>query len=184
MSASRKQASSILTSGFWTLDLTNDATIWGQTYNKQLSYKTVPFLGNQTKIVTIILVILNVSTKIAYQIPGNKVMAQCIETGWKPRYNCNYMSSEPTVSGERPIANSDKLHTVNIKWNIQMLRQTPITSLFKNLELIWTLDGSVYTTTEICIDISSVNLCITKREGTAPKWRVYDNSECLGGKLI
>jgi hypothetical protein len=68
-------------------------------------------------------------------------------------------------------ANSGKLHTVNIKRNIQTLRQTPGTqyaSSFENLELIWTVDRSAYMTIEICIRINSVNLCVTKRKEQLP----------------
>jgi hypothetical protein len=142
--------------------------------------------------IIIILVILNTTTNVVYRRSGNEVMALCLETAWKSWYNCNYMKSGPTVSGQRPIANnkyanSGNPYTVNIKRNIQMLRQTSITqytSLFKNLELIWTADGSVYTTTEICVHVSSVNLCIIKREGMAPKSNVYVILHCSGGKLI
>jgi hypothetical protein len=50
--------------------------------------------------------------------------------------------------------------------------------------LIWTADGSVYKTTESCVHTNSAKLCITKREGTAPKSNLYDILYCSGGKLI
>jgi hypothetical protein len=59
----------------------------GTNRKQAIAMKTVPFLGIQTKIIIIIiiiiLIIMNVNTKVVCQRPGNKVMAQCFETGRK-----------------------------------------------------------------------------------------------------
>jgi hypothetical protein len=86
--------------------------------------------------------------------PVIRAVESCFETDCWTWNIYRYTASWKRSIANNVYANSSKGHTVNMKRNIQTLRQTPVTqrtAIFINLELIWTVmtAWSVHVSAEI-----------------------------------